>query len=131
MTLALGLRSVRGVVLAFVVLAVELLWVTMVMRVCGLSWHLYSALVLPVLVGITLDEVMFLLVGANRDKDVLVKQGPLVATTALTTAAGFGALMVCRFDGLRELGAVGALGAVLGLVAALAVVAAGLRVFDS
>ncbi len=130
-TLALGLRSVRGVVLAFVVLAVELLWVTMVMRVCGLSWHLYSALVLPVLVGITLDEVMFLLVGANRDKDVLVKQGPLVATTALTTAAGFGALMVCRFDGLRELGAVGALGAVLGLVAALAVVAAGLRVFDS
>jgi predicted exporter len=130
-TLALGLRSVRGVVLAFVVLAVELLWVTMVMRVCGLSWHLYSALVLPVLVGITLDEVMFLLVGANRDKDVLVKQGPLVATTALTTAAGFGALMVCRFDGLREPGAVGALGAVLGLVAALAVVAAGLRVFDS
>jgi predicted RND superfamily exporter protein len=59
--------------------------------------------------------------------EALRTQGPLVAATALTTAAGFGALIACRFDGLRDLGAVGAIGVLAGLVAALVVVPAGLR----
>ena len=46
---------------------------------------------------------------------------------ALTTAAGFGALAFCDFDGLRDLGYVGALGSVVGLIVALVVVPAGLR----
>jgi hypothetical protein len=54
-------------------------------------------------------------------------QGPLVASTALTTAAGFAALLACRFDGLSDLGAVGTLGVLIGLVSALVVVPAGLR----
>jgi hypothetical protein len=56
-----------------------------------------------------------------------VKQAPLSTATALTTAAGFGALMACRFEGLFDLGAVGAIGSVAGLVASLVVVPAGLR----
>ena len=57
----------------------------------------------------------------------LEAQGPLVAATALTTAAGFAALLACRFDGLYDLGAVGALGSVAGLLCALLLVPAGLR----
>jgi hypothetical protein len=56
----------------------------------------------------------------------LVEQGPLVVATALTTTAGFAALLFCRFDGLFDLGAVGVLGVLLGLVAALVIVPAGL-----
>ena len=56
------------------------------------------------------------------------RKGPLVAATALTTAAGFVALVACRFDGLRDLGVVGTLGVLAGLVAALVVVPATLRV---
>ncbi|HQY61115.1 MAG TPA: MMPL family transporter [Polyangiaceae bacterium] len=140
---ALGftLRSVRSVALALLALATEIAMVGVAMRVLNIRWHVYDALVLPVLLGITLDEVLFLLHAADersRSRDgsegtadpidaALDKQAPLSAATALTTAAGFGALVACRFEGLFDLGAVGAIGSVAGLVASLVVVPAGLR----
>jgi predicted RND superfamily exporter protein len=103
------------------------------MRVLAIRWHLYDALVLPVLFGVTIDESMFLLHAVRQSSvgEALRTQGPLVAATALTTAAGFAALIACRFDGLRDLGAVGAVGVLAGLVAALVVVPAALRLFTA
>jgi predicted RND superfamily exporter protein len=40
---------------------------------------------------------------------------------------GFGALALCDFDGLRDLGLVGAIGSSVGLLVALLVVPSGLR----
>jgi ABC-type dipeptide/oligopeptide/nickel transport system permease component len=100
----------------------------------GVRWHVYDALVLPVLLGITLDEVLFLLEATRRRASVdeaLAEQAPLAATTALTTAAGFGALIVCRFSGLVDVGMVGALGSAAGLLCALVVIPAGFRVWAS
>lgn len=141
--IALGatLRSVKGVGLAMLALATEIAMVGVAMRALHIGWHVYDALVLPVLLGITLDEVLFLLNAAEEqagaDDDAageedfvdraLAKQAPLSTATALTTAAGFGALVACRFEGLFDLGAVGAIGSVAGLVASLVVVPAGLR----
>jgi hypothetical protein len=73
---------------------------------------------------------MFLLHAAGRHSmhEALQSQGPLVAATGLTTAAGFGALVACRFDGLRDLGEIGAIGVLVGLVAALVVVPAAARI---
>ncbi len=140
---ALGftLRSAREVVIALVALAAEIVLVALAMRLLHIRWHVYDALVLPVLLGITLDEVLFLL-HAARDGDgatkregasvdrvdrALGQQAPLSAATALTTSAGFGALMECRFEGLFDLGAVGAIGSAAGLLASLVIVPAGLR----
>jgi predicted RND superfamily exporter protein len=141
---AVALRAVLGrgrdVVLALATIAAEIACVTLAMRALHLRWHVYDALVLPVLIGVTIDESMFLL-GAARAAETtlppggngdvvaaaLRAQGPLVASTALTTAAGFAALLACRFDGLADLGAVGTLGVLIGLVAALVIVPAGLR----
>jgi hypothetical protein len=97
-----------------------------------MQWHVYDALVLPVLFGVTIDESMFLLHAARRGSmsQALRAQGPLVAATALTTAAGFGALVACRFDGLRDLGSIGTVGVLAGLVAALVVVPAAVRAFE-
>jgi len=83
-----------------------------------------------VLFGVTIDESMFLLHAARESSmtRALQTQGPLVAATALTTAAGFVALVACRFDGLRDLGAIGTIGVLAGLVAALVVVPAAIRV---
>jgi hypothetical protein len=88
--------------------------------------------VLPVLFGVTVDESMFLLHAARGSsmREALSVQGPLVAATALTTAAGFLALVPCRFDGLRDLGTVGVIGVLAGLVAALVVVPAALRLLE-
>jgi len=126
-----ALRSARQTLVALATLVCEMGAVGVTMRVLGTQWHVYDALVLPVLFGVTIDESMFLL-HAARDRpmgEALRKQGPLVAATALTTAAGFGALVACQFDGLRDLGSIGAIGVLAGLVAALVVVPAALRVF--
>ncbi len=126
----LALRSSRGALVALATLACEMGAVGMAMRALGVRWHVYDALVVPVLFGVTIDESMFLLhaVQAEQSLDVaLAKQGPLVAGTALTTAAGFAALVACRYDGLRDLGTVGTIGVLAGLVAALVVVPGALR----
>jgi predicted RND superfamily exporter protein len=86
-----------------------------------------------VLCGITVDEAMFLLHQARHEGDgdpierALVVQGRPVVTTALTTTAGFAALALAGYEGLRHLGAVGALGNAITLVLALVLVPAGLR----
>jgi predicted exporter len=126
----IALRALLGkwrlVALAALVLALELVALAVFMRALHVRWHVYDALVVPVLLGITMDEAVFLLeeAGRNGARAALELQGPRVVATALTTAAGFGALLACRFEGLHDVGAVGALGSVLGLVAALGVVVA-------
>jgi predicted RND superfamily exporter protein len=51
----------------------------------------------------------------------------LVLSTALTTAAGFAALIPCTFEGLRDVGVVGTLGVLAGLLSAFLIIPAGLR----
>jgi hypothetical protein len=132
--LGLSLRRASAVALAGLVLVVEIAIVLLLARVFGVRWHVYDALVLPVLLGITLDEALFLLEATKRRASVdaaLAEQAPLAATTALTTAAGFGALIICRFGGLVDVGKVGALGSAAGLLCALVVIPAGFRLWMS
>lgn len=132
LVLGASLRRPSRVALAVLVLFVEIAIVLALSRVLHVRWHIYDALVLPVLLGITLDEVLFLLEAAERNGSIdraIEEQAPLGMATALTTAAGFGALVVCRFDGLVDVGKVGALGSVVGLVVALVVIPAAYRVF--
>lgn len=131
--LALALRRIRDVVIAMLVVVGEVAAVLGLFTVAGVPLHAYSALVLPVLLGITVDEGMFLLhragtaEGPDAIAETLRDEGPPIAATALTTAAGFGALVFADFDGLRDLGTAGALGSIAGLVMALVIVPIGLR----
>lgn len=133
LALAAALRRPRDVAIAAVVVLGEVAAVLALFRFAGIPLHAYSALVLPVLLGITVDEGMFLLhrAGASDEPDdiaaTLRDEGPPIAATALTTAAGFGALVFAEFDGLRDLGLAGALGSAVGLVMALTLVPVGLR----
>ncbi len=134
LVLGVSLRRASAIALAVLVLVVEIAIVLLLSRLLGVRWHVYDALVLPVLLGITLDEALFLLEATRRKasvEDALAEQAPLAAATALTTAAGFGALIVCRFGGLVDVGKVGALGSVAGLVCALLVIPAGFRLWMS
>jgi hypothetical protein len=125
--LGLSLRRLERVLLAVAVLFAEIAIVVGASHLIGARWHVYDALVLPVLLGITLDEVLFLIDAAQRRGSIdaaLEEQAPLGSATALTTAAGFAALIVCRFRGLVDVGKVGALGSCVGLVVALVAVPA-------
>jgi len=131
LALVVSLRRLRDVAIAAGVVVAEVGIVCVLIRIFDVPLHAYDALVLPVLLGITVDEAMFLLYRARsvggRIGETLRHEGPLIATTALTTAAGFGGLLICDFDGLRHLGMVGVLGSLGGLLVALLVVPAGLR----
>lgn len=129
--LGASLKSARRAGLALAVLAIEIALVLALARVFGVRWHVYDALVLPVLLGITLDEVLFLLDAARRSGSIdraLAEQAPLGTATALTTAAGFGALGICRFPGLVDVGKVGAIGSTVGLFVAVVAIPAFYRV---
>ena len=138
------LRTWREVLVAVAALAAELLLVALFVRVAHVPLHVYDALVLPVLIGITVDESMFLLhamrsrepgEGPGRSgplaamADALRSEGRAILATATTTAAGFAALLTCHFPGLRDLGAIGVAGTLAGLVASLVVVPAAARAF--
>ncbi len=131
--LRVALRSARHALIALATLACEIGVVGVAMRALAVRWHVYDALVLPVLFGITIDESMFLLTAARgrSTADAMRDQAPLVASTALTTAAGFVALTVCRFSGLRDLGLVAAIGVLAGLAAALVIVPSALKLASS
>jgi len=139
LALSASLRRARDVLLAAVVVAAEIAAVLLLVRLLNIPLHVYDALVIPVLLGITVDEGMFLLYRARSVEgegvdvivDTLRHEAPIIAATALTTAAGFGALAACDFDGLRDLGRVGALGSAVGLLIALVIVPAGLRLWPS
>jgi uncharacterized protein len=119
--LFVALRRKSYALIALAVIAGELATVLLAMRAFGVPLHVYDALVLPVLLGVTLDETLFVLRAAEEattpaeKTEAIRREAPLVATTALTTAAGFVALGICRFEGLRHLGFVGAVGSALGL----------------
>jgi predicted RND superfamily exporter protein len=130
--LALSLRRVVEVALATLVLVVGLGALFGLMGLLHVPLHIYSALVIPVLLGVSVDEAMFLLHHA-RDPEgdpiarTLDRETRPVVTTALTTSAGLVALVFADYDGLRHLGIVGAVGNVANLLTALLLVPAGLR----
>lgn len=136
--LAVSLRRAREVVIAFAVLVVGIGCLLGAMAILRVPLHIYSALVLPVLLGITVDEAMFLLHHARKPHDgdadpllaTLEAEGPPVVATALTTSAGFGALALAKYSALADLGIVGAMGSATGLVVALVLVPAGLRLLS-
>jgi uncharacterized protein len=135
--LAISLRRAREVAIAALVLVTGIGALLAVAAQIGIPLHVYSALVVPVLLGISVDEAMFLLHRAREVtsgdpvEEALVSQGKPVVTTALTTSAGFVALALCGYEGLRHLGYVGALGNAITLVIALVLVPAGLRLFGA
>jgi predicted exporter len=134
LVLGASLRRASRVGLAVGVLLLEIAIVLGVARLIGVRWHAYDAMVLPVLLGITLDEVLFLIESVQRSGSIeqaLREQAPLGTATAITTAAGFGALVVCRFGGLVDVGKVGALGSVVGLMVALVAVPAVYRLMTT
>jgi predicted RND superfamily exporter protein len=136
--LGASLRRVREVAIAVAVLTVGIGALLGVIALLHVPLHIYSALVIPVLLGISVDEAMFLLYhardvaqGADRTQKTLEEEGPPVLATALTTSAGFAALAFAKYGGLADLGTVGALGSAAGLCVALVIVPAGLRLFGA
>ncbi|MFO0550643.1 MAG: MMPL family transporter [Polyangiaceae bacterium] len=136
--LALSLRRVRDIALATGVLIVGIGALLGFAGLFKIPLHIYSALVIPVLLGISVDEAMFLLHRTREEEEhgaggvdvieaTIEHEATPIVATALTTSAGLVALVLADYEGLRDLGIVGAVGNGMSLVMAVIVVPAGLR----
>jgi predicted RND superfamily exporter protein len=129
LTLLLHFRRLAPALVAVASVGTGVVWLLLGCAVLGIPWTAYNLIVIPVLIGIAIDENVFLVHGAlersgtaqERVARALRESGRAVLTTAMTTAAGFATLSVCAFDGLRSLGTTAALGIATCLAATLVV----------
>lgn len=127
MLLVIYYRRVRPVVV--VLLPLTLAWVLFgtSLVVLGIPLHLYNLLAVPLVIGYGIDDHIFLVHRYQVSGDIrtsLATAGRAIILTTLSTVAGFLALLIAHFPGLRQFGLSGALAVLLCLLAALLVLPA-------
>jgi len=130
--LCLHFRNARLAALAMMPVVCSLLWTLGVMKLAGLRLDFLNAIVLPMIIGLGIDDGIHILQryredrttrgdgGKEDDVEAAVRHsGRAVVITSLTTMIGFGALSLAHFRGLREMGILVILGVGFSLVATL------------
>jgi predicted RND superfamily exporter protein len=116
------LRSAREVLLIALPMAVGALLFAGVLGHSGLPFSLFTVPLLALFLGIGLDDHVYLGFRLRDGVDLgaaLAAAGRPVILTTLTTVAGFAALCLSSFQGLREMGAMTVLGLLIFLATAL------------
>ncbi len=119
----------RETALTFVPVALGTVWTFGIWGWADLPFDLFSACVLPVMIGIGVDDGLHVLHLARSARtrslgDAAVAAGRGVVLTNLTTCAGFGALLFSSVPSLRAAGAFVCVGNLACLAAALVVLPA-------
>lgn len=126
----LVLRRVRESLLALTPLVLGTIWTLGLMVPLGLKFNLANVWGLPLIMGIAAEYGVNVMVrhmeaAADGTRTTLPRSTALaVLLNGLALMAGFGALLVARHQGIWSLGLLLTLGALAGLVAALAVLPA-------
>jgi len=105
--LTIFLRRPSSVLLALLPMAMGLLTTAGVMGWAGIHINLFNFIVLPILIGIGLDDGIHIFRRYQELGDVektLASTGRSVFVTTLTTACGFGSLYLARYHVLEGMG---------------------------
>lgn len=118
-------RSARQAILTLLPLALALLWLVGMMATIGLEFTLFNLPILPAILGIGVDNGVYLTDKIRRTKgetdgllNSLMETGSAIMAAMATTAIGFAAFMVADSAGVRGIGAVAVLGIVLAALGA-------------
>lgn len=115
-------RNIVCALLALIPVLVGMLWTAGAMAWFGLSFNPANIISISLLIGIGVSSGVHILQRFTEEQhpSILGKStGKAVLVSALTTAIGFGSLMLARHEGIASLGRVMALGTVLCMLAAL------------
>lgn len=122
----LAFRAVRPALLALVPLGVGAVWTLGLMALFDLSFNAANLLFLPLIVGIGIDNGIYVVHRAREEGSGTAAPSWLPSSTAraitlssLTTLVGFGSLMISSHQGIRSLGLIVAFGMASVLVASL------------
>jgi hypothetical protein len=113
--LAVEVRRLRRLALLAATLAVGVLAFVGSVHALGLHLNMFNLLSIPMVVGIGIDaavhvEHRYRAEGPGSLRRVLATTGISVVLASATSAAGFGASLVCAHEGLRTLGTMSLLG---------------------
>lgn len=130
--LTLTFRDVRLILLAFVPLALGTVWTVGIMGLANVQFNLANSIFMPLVVGAGVEYAVIIL-SRWREGRLLPGHLPVsttkgVALAALTTTAGFGALMISHHRGIFSLGFISWVGSLCVLAAAVMVLPAVLAV---
>ncbi|PSQ96378.1 MAG: transporter [Bacteroidetes bacterium SW_9_63_38] len=120
----LHFRDMRWALMALIPLVVGILWMLLLMEVFGLMVNFYNMIVLPALLGIGNDDGVHMVhryreEGHGSIGTVLRSTGEHVFIGNLTTAVGFGGLVLSFHPGLNSIGTLAVVGFGTTLLAAL------------
>ena len=124
LVMLLNFRDLRWAGLALVPLVVGVLWLLLVMGLFGVKLSFYNMVVLPAILGIGNDAGVHMVhryreEGRRSLWTVLRSTGEHVTMGTLTTAIGFGGLLLSFHPGLNSMGVLAALGLGTTLLAAV------------
>lgn len=122
-TLWLLLGRVKMAILCYLPALLSVLTMVGAVHLAGMKLNYLNIVLVPVLFGIAVDAGVHLVVRGAYSHDHLIQAvrdtGRAIWGAALTTAAGFGALLLAHHPGLHSFGKTALLGLVANLVAAL------------
>lgn len=120
-------RNLACALLALLPVMVGILWTLGAMAILGISFNPANIISFTLLLGIGVSNGVHILNRFTEEQHPSVlgrSTGKAVLVSALTTATGFGSLMLAEHEGIASLGQVMALGTVMCMLAALTVLPA-------
>jgi uncharacterized protein len=127
----LDFRSVTLALASVIPLTVGLAMMLGIMTLADLHLNFMNIIILPVLLGFGVSHGLYLLhryLEGTSPMVALRSVGAAVATSTLTTASGFAALLVASHNGLKSMGMVACIGLITTLIVSFTVLAAVMQV---
>ena len=117
-------RGLKPTFLALLPVAFGGLWTMACMALVGLDFNMANLIILPLFLGIAVDDGIHMVHRMQEDKQAAVSPlahstGKAIVLTSLTTMVGFGSLMAARHSGIFSLGLLSTLAVGCSMIAAL------------
>ncbi|MEE9165371.1 MAG: MMPL family transporter [Nitrospinota bacterium] len=129
----ISFRDWRCAMLAILPLALGTLWTLGLMGLFNLPFNLANLVILPLIIGIGVDNGIHIVHRYRDDKDSIVSPvykstGKAVILSSLTTMIGFGSLMVASHRGIHSIGVLLTIGVGCCMIASLTILPAILKI---
>lgn len=115
-------RSINSVILSLIPVAVGMLWTSGLMGLLDVPFNPANIMTLPLVIGIGVTNGVHILnrFAEEHNPSILSRStGKAVIVSALTTIAGFGALIPAKHQGIQTLGIVMSLGVAMCMIVAV------------
>ena len=129
-------RSLKLFLLSLLPLMIGAAALSGIMAVLSLDFNLLNVMVLPMIIGIGIDDGVHLVNTYRRYQSpdlflALTKTGRAVVLTSLTTLVGFGSIALSHYPGLRSMGYVAVVGIAACLLSSIVVMPAVFSIIEN